>query len=123
MVGLISADESAGYWLETKKEAVGTPYFINEFAVDPSQRGKGIGKMLTSISVDKELGITSLLEKGDPACGRAANLLCKEMYTTFHQDNVASRASFLKGGYREVVTYKDSLRERNTTVAKWSLVD
>lgn len=122
MVGLISGDESAGYWLETKKEEVGTPFFINEFAVNPAARGKGIGKVLTTLSVDKELGITPLLAAGDSKCGRAP-IKCREMYTTFHIDNAASRASFLKGGYREVVTYKDSLRERNTTVAKWSLVD
>ena len=34
MVGLISADESTNYWLETKQEEVGTPYFINEVDFD-----------------------------------------------------------------------------------------
>jgi hypothetical protein len=67
--------------------------------------------MLTGVSVDPELGITRVLEK---------KVKCREMYTTFHQDNIASRTSFLRGGYEEVVTYQDSLRERNTTVAKWS---
>ena len=38
----------------------------NEFAVDPACRGQGIGKMLTNLSVDAELGITKLLADGDP---------------------------------------------------------
>lgn len=74
MVGLISADESAGYWLETKKDLVGTPYFINEFVVDPSQRGKGMGKVLTSLTVDAELGITKLMDQGDASCGRKGGI-------------------------------------------------
>ena len=42
----------------------------------------------------------------------------KEMYTTVHVGNVTSRTAFIKGGYREAMTYKDTMRERNTTVLK-----
>lgn len=41
-----------------------------------------------------------------------------EMYTTVHSDNVASRTAFIKGGYHEVITYNDEMRERATTVLK-----
>ena len=46
----------------------------------------------------------------------------KEMYTTVHVDNIASRAAFIKGGYRECITYRDDKRDRNTTVLKMSSV-
>jgi hypothetical protein len=42
----------------------------------------------------------------------------KEMYTTIHEDNIASRKAFLNGGYTEVITYSDAYRNRNTTVLK-----
>lgn len=82
--------------------------FINEFVVSPNYRGKRIGVNLTSISVDPHLGIFGV------------NPNVKEMYTTVHVDNIASRTAFIKGGYSEVITYADSLRDRNTTVLKFS---
>lgn len=107
LVGFITGEYGGGYWSETGpgKDAV---MFINEFVVNPEQRGKNIGKYLTKISVDSRLGIFGI----DPKV--------KEMYTTFHIDNMGSRTAFIKGGaYREVMTYDDALRERKTTVAKY----
>jgi threonine synthase len=122
LVGLISSAESTGYWVETTKEAVGTPYFINEFVVNPNLRGKGIGKMLTSVSVDRDMGIWSVLGSR-PLDGSAGDRIgCNEQYTTVHVDNVASRAAFIKGGYSETITYEDALRDRDTTVLKCSLL-
>jgi len=107
MVGLISGEDGGGYWLQTGAGKDAT-CFINEFVVNPDMRGKSIGKNLTKITVDPELGIF----------GMKPNI--KEMYTTFHVDNMGSRTSFIKGGgYSEVCTYADAFRERSTTVAKF----
>lgn len=107
MVGLISGEDGGGYWLQTGAGKDAT-CFINEFVVNPEMRGKSIGKHLTKISVDAKLGIFGI----KPAI--------KEMYTTFHQENIGSRTAFIKGGgYTEVVTYADAFRDRNTTVAKY----
>jgi GNAT superfamily N-acetyltransferase len=108
MVGLISSEDGGGYWLQTGHGETSTS-FINEFVVNPNMRGKSIGKHLTKISVDAELGIFAIKPN------------VKEQYTTFHQDNIGSRTAFIKGGgYEEVVTYADGFRDRNTTVAKYT---
>lgn len=107
MVGLISGEDGGGYWLQTGAGKDAT-CFINEFVVNPEMRGKSIGKHLTKISVDPTLGIFGIKSA------------IKEMYTTFHVDNIGSRTAFIKGGgYSEVCTYSDAFRERNTTVAKY----
>lgn len=110
LVGFISGESNSGYWLETGALQHET-CFINEFVVNPNQRGKGIGKNLTAISVDAKLGIFGV------------NPSIKEMYTTVHVDNVASRSAFIAGGYSETITYADALRDRNTTVLKCSSRD
>jgi hypothetical protein len=92
LVGFLSAASSGGYWLETGPGEKATS-FVNEFVVDASQRGKAIGKTLTKMSVDPQLGIF----------GVDANV--KEMYTTVHSDNHASRAAFMQSGYAETLTY------------------
>jgi len=107
MVGLISGEDGGGYWLQTGAGKDAT-CFINEFVVNPEMRGKSIGKHLTKISVDSQLGIFGIKPS------------IKEMYTTFHQENIGSRTAFIKGGnYHEVCTYADAFRDRNTTVAKF----
>jgi ribosomal protein S18 acetylase RimI-like enzyme len=112
LAGFISGEVGGGYWRQTGpgQEATsdndGATCFINEFVVNPKFRGKRIGVRLTSASVDPELGIW------------AANPAIKEMYTTVHVDNIASRTAFVKGGYEETVTYTDQHRDRNTTVLR-----
>ena len=105
MVGFITGERGGGYWMETgpKENEV---YFIHEFVVDPSMRGKSIGTTLTKMSIDGEAGVFGVVSD------------CKEMYTTVHSDNVASRTAFIKGGYHEVITYQDDMRDRATTVLK-----
>ena len=51
MVGFITGERGGGYWMETgpKENEV---YFIHEFVVDPSMRGKSIGTTLTKMSID-----------------------------------------------------------------------
>lgn len=107
LVGLISAEDGGGYWLATGpgENAVS---FIHEFVVNPELRGKSIGKNLTKITVDSKLGIFGIKPH------------IKEMYTTFHVDNIGSRTAFIKGGgYQEVLSYRDEARDRSTTVAKF----
>jgi GNAT superfamily N-acetyltransferase len=91
LVGFLSAASSGGYWLETGPGEKATS-FVNEFVVDASQRGKGIGRNLTKLSVDPTLGIFGI------------NANIKEMYTTVHADNHASRAAFMQSGYAETLT-------------------
>ena len=105
LVGIITAERGSGYWVQTGPGAERS-CFIHEFVVKPDMRGKRIGVNLTAISVDPELGIFGIDSEID------------EMYTTVHVDNVASRTAFEKGGYSEVVTYDDTLRDRATTVLK-----
>eukprot|EP00519_Triparma_laevis_P013394 CAMPEP_0182490054 /NCGR_PEP_ID=MMETSP1321-20130603/34_1 /TAXON_ID=91990 /ORGANISM="Bolidomonas sp., Strain RCC1657" /LENGTH=1079 /DNA_ID=CAMNT_0024692183 /DNA_START=288 /DNA_END=3527 /DNA_ORIENTATION=+ len=107
LVGFISGETGGGYWLETGDGSAST-CFINEFVVSPEHRGKRIGVNLTSMSVDPKAGIFAVDEN------------IKEMYTTVHVGNVTSRTAFVKGGYREVMTYADAMRERDTTVLKFS---
>jgi len=108
MVGFISGEVGGGYWLQTGAGQDAT-CFINEFVVNPTHRGKSIGKYLTKITVDAKLGIFGI------------NPQIKEMYTTFHIDNMGSRTAFIKGGgYEEVMTYSDAFRDRCTTVAKYT---
>ena len=107
LVGFITGEVGGGYWLETSDTSNST-CFINEFVVSPTHRGKRIGVNLTSMSVDPFLGIFAL------------NPAVSEMYTTVHVGNVTSRTAFIKGGYREAITYKDAMRDRNTTVLKFS---
>ena len=38
-------------------------------------------------------------------------------------DNLASRTAFIKGGYQEVLTYKDSARGRDTTVLRATIAE
>jgi len=107
LCGFITGEYGGGYWLQTGPGyADQTVCFINEFVVDPSKRGKGIGKMLTKMSVDEEVGIFGI------------NPQTREMYTTVHVDNVASRTAFIAGGYSETITYDDRFRDRSTTVLK-----
>jgi GNAT superfamily N-acetyltransferase len=109
LAGFISGEKGGGYWMQTG--AGEEPCcFINEFVVAPKWRGKRIGVNLTTLSVDLEMGIWAQ----DPSI--------KEMYTTVHVDNIASRTAFVKGGYRECITYRDAMRDRNTTVLKMSSV-
>ncbi len=68
----------------------------------PELRGQGIGASLAALSLHPEHGIPA----ADPGI--------KEVWTTCHADNLASRTAFIKGGYSEVLTYKDSARDRNT---------
>lgn len=104
LVGLISAGIDSGYWkLPGASKDVA---FIHEFAVSAAARGKNVGGNLAAISVDARLGVYGV------------NPAVEEMYTTVHEDNIASRKAFLKGGYQDVVTYDDAARERNTTVMK-----
>jgi anhydro-N-acetylmuramic acid kinase len=105
LVGFLSAASNGGYWLNTGAGENATS-FVNEFVVDASQRGKGIGKNLTKMSVDANVGIFGV------------NPAVKEMYTTVHADNVGSRTAFLASGYEETITYADKARDRNTTVMK-----
>jgi anhydro-N-acetylmuramic acid kinase len=107
LVGFITGEKGGGYWLQTAHGEDST-CFINEFVVDPKRRGLGIGANLTKLSVDMSAGIFGI----DSAV--------KEMYTTVHVDNVASRAAFIKGGYEEVITYADKARDRDTTVLKFA---
>jgi len=107
MVGFITGERGGGYWMETGATEQEV-YFIHEFVVDPAQRGKSIGTTLTKMSIDGEAGVFGVVPD------------CKEMYTTVHSDNVASRTAFVKGGYHEVITYQDDMRERATTVCKAS---
>jgi ribosomal protein S18 acetylase RimI-like enzyme len=107
LVGFISGECGGGYWSETG--AGDNVCFIHEFVVNPGYRGKSIGKYLTKISVDASLGIFGII----PAV--------REMYTTFHIDNMGSRTAFIKGaGYHEVMTYADEFRDRSTSVAKYA---
>jgi 1,6-anhydro-N-acetylmuramate kinase len=107
LAGFISGEKGGGYWTQTG--AGEDPCcFINEFVVAPKWRGKRIGVNLTTISVDLDMGIWAQ----DPSI--------KEMFTTVHVDNIASRTAFIKGGYRECITYRDAMRDRNTTVLKMS---
>ncbi len=109
LVGFISGQSNGGYWTNTgPTPSNSSTCFINEFVVNPSYRGKRIGVNLTSISVDPELGIFGVRPD------------VKEMYTTVHEGNVTSRTAFVKGGYREVITYADPPRDRNTTVLKFT---
>ena len=105
LVGFISGEFGGGYWVQTGPGRDST-CFINEFVVHPEKRGKRIGVTLTSMSIDPVVGVVS--ERPST----------KEMYTTVHVDNVASRTAFIKGGYHEVITYEDPFRERSTTVLK-----
>ena len=105
MVGMITGERGGGYWAETGPGSDRT-CFIHEFVVKPEVRGKRIGVNLTAISVDPEMGIFGIADDVD------------EMYTTVHVENVASRTAFVKGGYREVMTYADAARDRSTTVLK-----
>lgn len=112
LVGFITAGRGGGYWLQTAgdgDESNGNKdntWFINEFVVQPNHRGKRIGVNLTTLSVDPDHGIWNV----DPASD--------EMYTTVHVGNVPSRTAFVKGGYHEVLTYADAMRDRDTTVLK-----
>ena len=72
----------------------------------PELRGQGLGASLAALSLHPEHGIPA----ADPGI--------KEVWTTCHADNLASRTAFIKGGYSEVLTYKDSARDRNTTVLR-----
>jgi Acetyltransferase (GNAT) family len=105
LVGFISGEMCSGYYHKTTHGQHRT-CFINEFVVSPEQRGKRIGVHLTAMSVDPVAGVFGV----DPDV--------KEMYTTVHVDNMASRTAFIKGGYAEVVTYDDAHRDRHTTVLK-----
>jgi len=107
LVGFISAERGGDYWLQTAntKDSI---CFVHEFVVHPDFRGKRIGVTLTSISVDCTCGIFAI----DPSI--------TEMYTTVHAENIASRTAFVKGGYREVMTYEDAMRNRRTTVLKFA---
>lgn len=105
LVGFLSAESNGGYWINTGPGEKATS-FVNEFVVDPSQRGKGIGKNLTKMSVDPSVGIFGIKPE------------VKEMYTTVHADNIGSRTAFLYSGYEEMMTYDDKARDRNTTVMK-----
>mmetsp|Transcript_7002 Transcript_7002/g.14571 ORF Transcript_7002/g.14571 Transcript_7002/m.14571 type:complete len:706 (+) Transcript_7002:178-2295(+) len=107
LVGFITGEVGGGYWLETG-DGEDSTCFINEFVVSPEHRGKRIGVNLTSMSVDPDAGIFAI------------NPDVKEMYTTVHVGNITSRTAFIKGGYREAMTYKDAMRDRNTTVLKFS---
>ena len=107
LAGFITGEKGGGYWLQTGS-GEDPCMFINEFVVAPKWRGKRIGVNLTALSVDLKIGCWAQ----DPDL--------KEMYTTVHVDNVASRTAFIKGGYRELVTYADAKRDRNTTVLKMS---
>jgi anhydro-N-acetylmuramic acid kinase len=105
MVGFISGEVGSDYWEETGPGSKKT-CFIHEFVVKPDLRGKQIGQNLTSLSVDPALGIFGCRDD------------VEEMYTTVHVENVPSRTAFIRGGYTEVVTYKDYQRDRATTVLK-----
>jgi threonine synthase len=107
LVGILSAEIGGDYWLQTgdRRESV---CFVNEFVVRPDYRGRRIGVNLTAMSIDPSSGIFSL------------NPSVTEMYTTVHVENITSRTAFIKGGYREVITYKDTMRKRDTTVLKFT---
>lgn len=107
LVGFITGEVGGGYWLETGNGEDST-CFVNEFVVSPEHRGKHVGVNLASMSVSPDAGIFAI------------NPSVKEMYTTVHVGNVTSRTAFIKGGYREAMTYKDAMRGRNTTVLKFS---
>lgn len=105
LAGFITGEVGGGYWIETGPGRDAT-CFINEFVVDPSCRGKGIGKTLTRMSIDSDIGIFGIKSE------------ITEMYTTVHVDNIASRTAFIQGGYHESITYDDKMRDRSTTVLK-----
>jgi len=105
LVGVVTAECNGGYW-NNSSQSKDKCCFVNEFVVNPQFRGKKIGTNLTKITIDPVLGIWSLM----PAV--------KEMYTTIHEDNGASKGAFINGGYTEVITYEDAKRNRNTTVLK-----
>ena len=103
LIGIITAEKNGGYWLNANKSET---CFVNEFVVDADYRGKGVGSNLAKMTTDKDAGISAYMPE------------ISEMYTTVHEDNAGSKAAFIKGGYTEVITYADSLRNRNTTVLK-----
>jgi len=126
LVGFISAENGSQYWLETtaatataeiEEEGNGGATkndnnvcsFVHEFVVRADFRGRRVGGTLASLTVDPNFGVFSL----DPTT--------REIYTTVHAANLASRSAFLKAGYHEVLTYNDKVvRNRNTTVLKFS---
>jgi len=108
LAGFITGERGGGYFLKTGPGPAAV-CFIHEFVISPNFRGRKIGTNLTQLSIDPKLGVFGI----DPAI--------KEMYTTVHEDNVASRTAFIRGGYHEVLTYEDAMRKRNTTVLKFVL--
>ena len=107
LVGLISSEVGGGYWLSeiASKDA---SWFISEFVVSKQFQGRGIGTSLVSLLVDPICGLFSVHRE------------VKEVYTTVHAENAASRHAFLKAGFHEVVSYNDEFRGRATTVLKFS---
>ena len=105
MVGMITGELGGGYWLQTAGGEEST-CFINEFVVNPSYLPSH--RPTSPLSVHPTFGIFGVHPQ------------VKEMYTTVHVDNITSRTAFIKGGYHEVITYKDQHRDRNTTVLKYT---
>lgn len=104
LCGFISAELGGGYWLQTKHGKDAT-CFVKQLVVSPEFGGRGIGtNLIRFLAVEMFAPGTDV----------------KELFTTVHVDNIASRTAFLKAGYEEAITYTDDARDRDTTVLKYA---
>eukprot|EP00747_Dinoflagellata_sp_TGD_P163442 gnl/TRDRNA2_/TRDRNA2_182116_c0_seq1.p1 gnl/TRDRNA2_/TRDRNA2_182116_c0~~gnl/TRDRNA2_/TRDRNA2_182116_c0_seq1.p1 ORF type:complete len:1044 (+),score=218.35 gnl/TRDRNA2_/TRDRNA2_182116_c0_seq1:21-3152(+) len=74
---------------------------VEEFAVGPGNRGRGIGKKLASAALRGTM---------------QAHPEIQELYVMVHAQNAQSRQCFVNAGFKELVTYEDKGRNRHSTV-------
>ena len=98
LVGIITAISGGQYRLNFHPQKV---FEIIEFVVHKEYRGQGIGKHLATLA------------KNDIFQNNSET---KTIYVMLHTKNKASFKAFHHSGWREIITFEDKLRKRDTTV-------
>ncbi len=98
LVGIITAISGGQYRLNSHPQQV---FEIIEFVVHREYRGLGIGKHLAKIAKN------DIFQE---------NSETQTIYVMLHANNKASFKAFHHSGWREVITFDDKLRKRETTV-------
>eukprot|EP01083_Nonionella_stella_P262375 892233_1 len=106
LIGFVSMEPNSPYYLQQSPKQK-CAAFIHEFVVDPKFRGHRVGQTLIGLCVNSQSDIFHI------------NPAIQEVYTTAHAQNIPSIKAFIRAGFKEVVTFKDEQRKRNTIILKY----
>eukprot|EP01084_Bolivina_argentea_P155326 270681_1 len=109
LIGFVSMESNSPYYLQQsrKDSPQKCAAFIHEFVVDPKFRGHRVGQTLIGLCVNSQSDIFHI------------NPAIQEVYTTCHAQNTPSIKAFIRAGFKEVITFEDEQRKRNTIILKY----